>query len=144
MATKYEKTCPECGRVFISTRKSAIMCSNTCKNERQAQRNKQPVEDVCVECGHSFIKPYISKRRTCSKECLSKYKSKTIKESVNASAEELNREKKEKKSNIVKIEKDARKNGLHYADIQKQKTLAMVGSVKTELEPRKPRFIIYD
>ena len=35
-----------------------------------------------------------------------------------------------RKSNAGKIEREARKRGLHYADIQKQKTLAMVGGIK--------------
>ena len=33
-------------------------------------------------------------------------------------------------SNAGEIEREARENGLHYADIQKQKTLAMVGGIK--------------
>lgn len=46
-------------------------------------------------------------------------------------------------SNAGEIEREARKKGLRYADIQKAETLAMIGRIDTTIKP-KPRFIIYD
>lgn len=126
MATIFEKVCPVCGKTFTTTRNRAQMCSIECRTERNRTLNRQKVDAVCVVCGKDFQKSKNSSRNTCSQKCFKIYTPKRISEGMTKEPAR----KKEKKCNIVKIEKEARKNGLHYADIQKQKTLAMVGGVK--------------
>lgn len=129
----YERKCLYCGKPFTTNSKQKMMCSDICKRSRNRELNSIPVDEYCLVCGKVFQKSKNSSRQTCSNECKKNLWSKSTRE-----------RKKANQHSLAKTEGLAREKGLHYADIQKQKTLAMVGGVKTELEPRKPRFIIYD
>ena len=76
---------------------------------------------------------------TCGKEC-----AKILREATIENRHLTRENKKVHKSDAGKIEREARKKGLRYADIQKAETLAMIGRINTEIEPVKKGFIIYD
>ena len=114
--------CEVCGKPFRKIR-HAVTCSPACSHARANAKAEEIVECDCTVCGKTFTKRRHQQKYTCSPQC--------TKEFGKAHQGTIDRtKKKKKKDQIVKIEKDARKKGLHYADIQKQKTLAMVGGVK--------------
>lgn len=129
------KICPVCGKEFRDN--TRMICSPECVQIRTIERMTRPVEEVCLVCGKTFTKKRNSERTTCSPECSKHLNTSRIKESWNdrmPTPQQKNdvesRSRKKKKPDCGKVERDARKRGLHYADIQKQKTLAMVGGVK--------------
>lgn len=116
--------CKICGKKFNRIRTS-VTCSVECSHELANEKINQKVECDCCVCGKTFLKRRHQQRYTCSPECtraFGRVRSNTV--------DQKERRKKKHKSHLVKIEKDARKKGLHYADIQKQKTLAMVGGIE--------------
>ena len=119
-------TCPVCGKKFRK-KGTQVTCSPACSYRRHLDRSKElqyeKVKCSCSVCGKTFTKRRHQDKYVCSAECSKEY-TKTNKGVVDRT------KKKKKGSQIVQIEKEARAKGLYYADIQKQKTLAMVGGVK--------------
>ncbi len=117
--------CAVCGKEFRRTR-AKITCGPECShkytNMLLKERGREDVEVECSVCGKLFKKKRNQQKYTCSREC--------TKEFGKAHDGKIDRTNKKHNSQLVKIEKDARKKGLHYADIQKQKTLAMVGGIE--------------
>ena len=124
-----EKTCPICGKTFRD--RSKTFCSAECSYIRSHQLATRKVEATCVICGKTFMKQKNLGRITCSDECEKVHRNARIKETWGKDVRKTEQpRKKKKKSQLAKIEKEARAKGLYYADIQKQKTLEMVGGVK--------------
>lgn len=116
--------CKICGKVFNRIR-TGITCSPECSHKLAYENMTKLIECDCSVCGKTFLKRRHQQKYTCSPEC-----TKEFGKAHSGTVDHATRKKKKKKSQIVKIEKEARKNGLHYADIQMQKTLEMVGGVK--------------
>lgn len=89
-------------------------------------------EKACAICGKPFTSRYRS-TRCCSKTCrnklclIEKQKPKPEKESR---AREIMTMKDVRRSKAFEKEQAARENGMHYADLQKAKTLEMVGGIQ--------------
>jgi hypothetical protein len=117
--------CAICGKTY-NRMNASVTCSPACsweyKRAYMNKRNNAEVECDCTVCGKTFIKKRHQQKYVCSPEC--------AKEFGKAHDGKIDRTKKKHKSQVGKIEKDARKRGLHYADIQKQKTLELVGGVE--------------
>ena len=118
--------CEVCGKMFRRMRPT-FTCSPECSHKRhnaiQLERSRVKVECDCTICGKTFTKRRNQQKYVCSAECGKEYQ-RLHKGQVDQTG------KKKRANNIVAIEKQARKKGLHYADIQKQETLAMVGRVE--------------
>ena len=118
--------CPVCGTKFRKNG-TQVTCRPECSYKRATsrtnERSREKVECDCSVCGKTFTKIRHQQKYVCSIECSKEYTQTIIGNTGRG-------KKKKKVSQIVKIEKEARAKGLYYADIQKQKTLAMVGGVK--------------
>lgn len=142
----YEKNLPEekpteipcaiCGKLFPKQGRKRV-CSHECRKKSLVRQNaerrkkaaeekrKNGVEKVCKYCGKKFVLHDSFNQEYCTVKCRD-----AIKNADRKSTFETKREKKKKISQCGEIERNARKIGLRYADIQKQETLAMVGSIK--------------
>lgn len=67
-----EKTCPVCGKTFLTRHKTAIFCSTTCRGE--ANRNYK----ICQVCGKPFGCAPSAEVRCCSRECSAKHRRKLL------------------------------------------------------------------
>ena len=126
--------CAECGKLFMK-RRAKKYCSDICSRKAAAKRNAERyrkaaeekrangVEIDCAYCGKSFVIYDGFNAKYCSAKC----RAAVHREEKKSTYE---KEKKRKISQCGEIEKEARKIGLHYADIQKQETLAMIGKIQ--------------
>ena len=100
------------------------------RNELLDIRLEQRGRD-CPICGRRFYS--VKSKKYCTTECCQegnrRYARKRQEELKSTKNDNLLKEN-IRKSNAGKIEREARKRGLHYADIQKQKTLAMIGRIE--------------
>lgn len=121
------KICPICKTEFIPVGNEkcctdnckAINKINTLKSEYERQKNTTKTK-FCKICHKQFETDEYHNRDTCSRECYSSAIS-----SGSYSPTYTDR--------LGKIEADARLSGLHYADLQKAKTLGMVGKVDVSI-----------
>ncbi len=97
---KYKVKCEVCGKEFETAYKQKKLCSEECKKIRIKQ-NK-------VERAQKIEKELFGEEKTMT------------------NSTEKNKKSKIRPSRAFEIEAEARKVGKHYADIQKEKTLAMV------------------
>lgn len=113
------------------------------RNELLAIRLEQRGRD-CPICGTRFYK--VRSNIYCTPECAAEANRRKTKKRNELLKEVriIPEEPKMRISEAGRIEREARKKGLHYADIQKAETLAMIGRINTNIEPVKKRFIIYD
>lgn len=89
----YNLICERCGKPFQSKKHSSRFCCRECYNNYIEEckrtgslkgKKQNKVEVVCAECGkHEFVPPSRAKKYVCcSKECLSKYNSRTRSEKI--------------------------------------------------------------
>lgn len=87
---------------------------------------------VCAECGKEFVSKSAT-RKYCSQDC-SKLAARRRVAINNAKPKKRNKEIRKMRdvrpSKAFALEQQARDNWMHYADIQKAKTLEMVGGVQ--------------
>ena len=123
------KICPICLSEFVPVGNEKC-CTAECKQANKintlkaiTERQKNNIKTkVCRICNKPFDTDEYHNRDTCSRECYNVAIS-----SGNYKPEYTYTDR------LGKIEADARLNGLHYADLQKAKTLAMVPRINTQL-----------
>lgn len=93
----------------------------------------------CPICNTRFYKA--KSNIYCSSECSKEANRRNAKKYQKALRKDNSAEPNIRISNAGEIEREARKKGLRYADIQKAETLSMIGRIDTTIKP-KPRFII--
>ncbi len=99
------------------------------KNELLSIRLEQRGRD-CPICDTRFYN--VRANIYCTPECAKEANRRNMRkhQALLKEARKTLAEPKIRKSEAGRIEREARKKGLHYADIQKQKTLAMVGGIE--------------
>lgn len=65
---RFEKTCTNCGKVFLGEGKSKY-CSNACKSAYRRKTGGDLVPAICVCCGKYFQTNKFKPSRTCSRSC---------------------------------------------------------------------------
>jgi hypothetical protein len=79
----YEKTCPICGKIFVTNRNDKICCGIKCGHILGARKTRKPPEKkICVYCGKEFfnrrkdgkVNTQWSIRKFCSRECAVEYR----------------------------------------------------------------------
>ena len=98
---------------------------------------RQARTKACLYCGKPFLAE-MTHRKYCSDKCCYEQQNATAR-SRREEIREMRkaRESKRKKKHVSKLtekEREMRKIGLHYADIQKKETLAMVGRIQIPYE----------
>ena len=68
---KVEKTCVNCGKVFLGHSTSKY-CSNACKSAYRRKTGSDLAPAICVCCGKYFKTNKFSPSRTCSRSCANK------------------------------------------------------------------------
>ena len=129
--------CVICGKAFRRIY-NKVTCSPECSHEQQKRnmqrRDLRKVKAECVVCGKEFTKLWNQQKLTCSTECKKSF--------GKAHDGTIDRTKKKKhKSQLAKLEKEARAKGLTYGQLQAQKYLE---ETRVKIEPRKSGFVIYD
>lgn len=74
-----KKTCPVCGNIFVTTRKKAKYCSQTCSDAAHSAQDREryvaskpEVEQTCQNCGKEFIATS-TRQVFCSRSCKEEY-----------------------------------------------------------------------
>lgn len=127
-----QKKCVVCGKPFTTRNKRQVCCSPDCSSQHQRNLMMARHEDTCDVCGKIFMRPRGSTRVTCSRECV---------KALREASTKRNATKRDKKSELAAINREARKLGMTYGQYQAMKYKA---EVRVQIEPAKKRFIIYD
>ena len=66
---EFEKTCMQCGKLFLTKTYHQTFCSNACRAADRRARGVDDIKKICPVCGKEYVVSKYSKGLTCSKAC---------------------------------------------------------------------------
>lgn len=75
---RFTLTCSNCGKEYKSAREWSKFCSSNCQTKHRYKTGIDNETRVCEICGNDFIVNKYLRTKTCSKDCKSKLRNKTM------------------------------------------------------------------